>query len=51
MFLYVLVLGCLLLAAVSLLLWARRRGEFHDPEAAARRLLELDRETGVRRDD
>ncbi len=51
MALYLAVLGCLMLAVVSLLLWAARRGEFREPEAAKHRLLELDRETGVKRDE
>jgi len=50
MALYVVVLGGLVLSVASLLVWAARRGEFRDPEAAKHRLLELDRETGVKAD-
>jgi nitrogen fixation-related uncharacterized protein len=45
--LYLAVLGGFVLAVASLLVWAARRGEFRDPEAAKHRVLELDRETGV----
>ncbi len=51
MTLYLLVLGSLLLATLSLMVWAARRGEFRDREAAKHRLLELDRETGVDLDE
>ncbi len=49
--LYLIVLGCLAASALSLLAWAIRRGEFHAPEEAKHRLLELDRRTGVKRDE
>jgi nitrogen fixation-related uncharacterized protein len=50
MALYLIVFGSLLLAVVSLMIWAARRGEFRDREAAKFRVLDLDRETGVKFD-
>ena len=51
MWLYLSVLASLLLATLGLAAWAARRGEFRDPEAAKHRMMELDRETGVKRDE
>jgi cbb3-type cytochrome oxidase maturation protein len=43
------VVGAFIAGAFLVLLWAARSGHFADPAATSRRVLELDRETGVRR--
>lgn len=45
-----LVVGGFVAAALMLFVWSVRQGQLRDPEAAKHRMLELDRETGVRPD-